>query len=331
MRTLFKPVVSHIFAAYLEKKNLFILHRLIGNSIGDTLCMTSIIRELYNKYMYKIVIITTCPDIFLDNPYVFRIINCENFTKSQKKSIRRFLSLIDSKRCERYGFRRYNLFITNYTIKYKKINAERYMAIHNIKRHLTVLHSWHFGIKLDYNNINNEIYLSSEEIKTFKEKFMLPDHYCIIQSEGKTTYTPNKEWGFEKFQQVVNILNNMLWIQTGSKTSKSLEGTLDLRGKTSLRELFYLISRAKFILSTEGLLNHAASAFNKKSFVVFSGFHPVEIAKYPCTIPITSKENVLCAPCGLLTPCPIVGKPCTENIIPEMVVKAIEKEVAVLA
>jgi len=54
----------------------------------------------------------------------------------------------------------------------------------------------------------------------------------------------------------------------------------DLRGKTTFRELFYLISNVEFMLANEGAI---ASAFNTMSYVVFAGFISANVCeKSPC-------------------------------------------------
>ena len=97
-----------------------------------------------------------------------------------------------------------------------------------------------------------------------------------------------------------------------------------MRGRTkTLRELAYVVSKSNFILSNEGLLNHLAAAVNTKSFVVFSGFHPVEIAKYDTTVAISKVPQVECSPCWLRENCPKEEKYCTEDILVEDVVESV--------
>ena len=168
----------------------------------------------------------------------------------------------------------------------------------------------------------DKIYFSKDEIKIYEKKFeFLPKNFAIIQPIGKITYTPNKEWGFDKFQNVVEKTKEINWVQSGLKDDLLLKDVLDLRGETkSLRELAFLISKADFVLCLEGLLNHLAAAVNTKSFVVFSGFHPVEIAKYDTSIAIAKVPQVECSPCWLLENCPKEEKYCTEDILVEDVV-----------
>ena len=41
-----------------------------------------------------------------------------------------------------------------------------------------------------------------------------------------------KDWGFEKYQQVVNQFPNACWLQVGISNDKLLNNVIDLRSKT---------------------------------------------------------------------------------------------------
>ena len=164
--------------------------------------------------------------------------------------------------------------------------------------HLAQLNSEHLGLNLNYSKIACEIYFSDDELLTWDRKYRdLPQDFAIIKPTGRTDWTPNKEWGVENYQAVVNGLPQIPWIQVGESKDECLHNVLDLRGKTSVRELFYLIKRARFVLAVEGLYNHAASAFGTPSFVVFSGIHLPEIACYANTRAIVRVPQMACAPC----------------------------------
>jgi len=188
-------------------------------------------------------------------------------------------------------------------------------------------HTLHFKQKLDLKDAKPEIYFSKNEIEEFSKKFSHLKDFALIQPQAKTTYTPNKEWGFEKYQEVIKRTKDTIkWVQVGLKDDRLLNNVIDLRGKTTtLRELAFVIKKSNFVLSNEGLLNHLAAAVGTRSFVVFSGFSHVELAKYDTTISITRKPQVDCAPCWLLEKCPKEKKWCTEDILVSDVVDAINK------
>ena len=104
-----------------------------------------------------------------------------------------------------------------------------------------------------------------------------------------------------------------------------LKTVIDFRGQRKLlRELAYVISKAQFVFCLEGLLNHMASSVNTKSIVIFSGFHPIEIAKYETTLAIVKNPQVNCAPCWLLHKCPKEHKWCTDGISVSQVVDTLK-------
>jgi ADP-heptose:LPS heptosyltransferase len=298
---------------FLQKSNIFILFR-DGKAIGDQLCMTAVISEIRAVHPYRIVVVSRFPQIFSNNPHVWKNIGLNDMPRFFSKKLTRFLTFYRGGQIERFMFER------------PGTTLEAYMRETRAKKHLTELHSSHFKIRLHYKNIKNQLFFSEQESIAFGHTFadLLPERYALIQPQGKTTYTPNKEWGLSNYQAVVDALPDVHWVQIGLQDDPLLNNVIDMRGQTSLRELFYIISKSAFILSNEGLLNHIASAFEGVvSFVVFSGFHPVEIALYENTIPIVKKPQVECAPCWLTEPCPKARRYCTEDIRPKQVVDII--------
>ena len=75
--------------------------------------------------------------------------------------------------------------------------------------------SEHFNLDLDYNNIENEFFLTNEEIKKFNDKINLPSKFSLIQSTSKLSFTKNKEWKIEGMQSIVDYFKNIKWIQIG--------------------------------------------------------------------------------------------------------------------
>ncbi len=169
------------------------------------------------------------------------------------------------------------------------------------------------------------MYFSELEIEEYKNKFNIQNKYIIIQPNGKIAYTPNKQWGIDNYKKITNEYKNIQWIQVGVSGDLLLQGIDNFVGKTSLRELAFLIKNAVFVIADEGLLNHMASAVGTKSFVVYSGFSYIEIAKYDLTIPIVNKPQVKCAPCWITEKCPKQKKYCTEEISVNQVIQSIER------
>ena len=87
--------------------------------------------------------------------------------------------------------------------QFKYINITQYQSIN-------------FNLNINYEDLKNEIYFSNQEKEIFKKKFNLPYEYGLVQSGGKVSFTPNREWGAENFQKVIDDLKNINWLQIGN-------------------------------------------------------------------------------------------------------------------
>jgi len=305
----FQIPASFIFNCLLRAFNIFVIYR-VGHGVGDQLCMTAVIRLIHKQYPFKIVVISSFPELFYNNPRVWK--NLKLTVNSYGSFIIRVLRFLAGKNLA-------NFLFTNPNIKY-----EEYMREIKSPLHLVEANTLHFKINLNFDSIVNEIYFSQKEIIAFTEKFNLPNSYSVIQPNSKTSYTPNKQWGFQKYQKIITQLKNFKWIQLGVTGDLLLNDVENYIGKTSLRELAFIIKNAEFIVSNEGLLNHIASAVKTKSYVVFSGFHNIDIANYNETISIVNTPQVNCAPCWITSNCPKKIKYCTEQISIEQVINKIK-------
>lgn len=308
IKQIFQKPLGGIFNSILKMFNIYIIYR-IGSAIGDQLCMSAVIRLINEQHRFKIVVISSYPELFINNPRISK-----NFgvlgTGLYLSRILRFLSGSN---------------LENFLFKNDKFTFEEYMREKNSKLHLVQAHAMHFKIDIDFNQISNELYLSELEIKAFKKKYKLPNTYSVIQPNTKTSYTPNKQWGIINYQEIVTKLKDINWIQVGLDGDLILNGAENFVGKTSLRELALLIKNAEFVLADEGLLNHIASSVGSKSYVVYSGFSRTEISNYDGTIPIVNSPQVECAPCWLRINCPKKIKYCTEEISVNQVIKTLKQ------
>jgi len=270
--------------------------------------MTSVIKILKEKFNYQIYVFSSYPEIFYNNPRVEKVFGVKDFSGL----ISRFLNSIEGGNVRRFYFN-----------SKSNISFEEYMRESKTKAHLAYIHSNHFLESTKSTNFINEIFLTKKEIKKYEKKFNLPKDYVIINPESKLTYTVNKQWPIERFNQVIHLDKDNVWIQVGNASDFLLDNVIDLRGKTSLRELFFLVSKAKFILSNEGLLNHVASAFNVTSYVIQSGFSYSDLSYYPESVHIFNNSCNL-MPCWFKNDCCIKDKPCLDRITPKDVLKFIK-------
>ena len=305
---LLKPL-SGIFNYILKMFNVFVIYR-IGSAIGDQLCMSAVVRLINEQYPFKIIVISSYPEIFYNNPRIWKIVG----VRGRGLYLSKILRLLSGAQLENF------LFNNN------ELSYADYMRVNGHNLHLVQAHSMHFKHNIDFTEILNEIHFSKDEINTYQQKFKLPSSFSLINPVGKDSYTPNKNWGFENFQHVVKFSNNINWIQVGLPKDKELLGVIDCYNTTTLRELFYLTSQAKFVLAEEGLLNHISSAFQTKSYVVHSGFSQVSLSHYKNTVLISNHSACEFAPCWRLEECGVKNKPCIFGITPDTVLEIIAQD-----
>ena len=303
-----KPLIR-IVNYILKMFNIFIIYR-IGSAIGDQLCMSAVVRLINEQYPFKIVVISSYPEIFYNNP---RILKCFG-VRGSGLYLSRILGFLSGSQLE------------NFLFKNNKLSYVDYMRVYGNNLHLVQAHSMHFKHNIDFTETLNEIHFSKDEIRLYQQKFKLSSSFSLINPVGKDSYTPNKNWGFKNFQHVVKFSNNINWIQVGLPKDKELLGVIDCYNTTKLRELFYLTSQANFVLAEEGLLNHISSAFKTKSYVVHSGFSQVSLSHYKNTVLISNHSACEFAPCWRLEECGVKNKPCIFGITPDTVLEIIAQD-----
>lgn len=116
-----------------------------------------------------------------------------------------------------------------------------------------------------------ELYLTDEELAWPQRGFVL------IEPNVKGTYAGNKDWGFDKWQKVVDGTPGRHFVQCG-------EGRV-LRGVThvptrSFRLACGLLSHADVFIGTDGGLHHAAAALGKRAVVLWGGLAPPSVLGY---------------------------------------------------
>jgi hypothetical protein len=243
----------------LKSQNKFIFHFIQGG-IGDFLVLTNVV-EFYSK-KGQVVIVTNSNivrDIFL------------NFDVLVQKPT--FLQRTFSKIINASPYPNIIGCFENPVFMNKKKIHLREARLNKRKDVYSML------VKEDVQR-NSSIKFSKNELFIFNKKYsnLLKNNYGIIISgsyQGKLQFVKN--WGKQNMQKIVEN-TKVKWVQVGEKNEPLLENTfLDLRGKTSIRELFFLVSKSKLIVTTEGMLTHLSSAFQIPCITIFSGFSYCEL------------------------------------------------------
>jgi ADP-heptose:LPS heptosyltransferase len=298
--------------SFLKKFNILIIYR-FGSSLGDQLCLTAIVKRL-NINDVKIFLFTNHSYLFRNNPNFYLIINCKNYFI--RKILGKLFKILE---CDS---------ILEYKFKISHESKDKYF-ISNLNKpyHLANIHALHFNryLQKEDNNLNCDFFFDNKEIINFEKNFQFKKKFAIVHSETKLSFTPNKNWYPDRFNKIIKNLNFVDWIQIGSKKDYKILNTFDMRDN-DIREMAYILSRCEFVLCLEGFINHLSSCFEKKTFVIKSGFVPNSTVSYKNSYFIKAKEKPSCDPCYLLTKCPINDYPCMNDISSEDVINFIRNE-----
>ena len=172
--------------------------------------------------------------------------------------------------------------------------------------------------------------------KQLLAKFGITDemHYLTFQCGvgGKGILNDMRCWSVENWKKLLAILktrlsSNIKFVHVGVSGYCFDEADINLSGKTSLDELFCILTKSLFHIDIDGACSHFAKAVGTKSLVMFGPTNG-ELIGYNENINIISS---LCGSCWLNIPkimcskCPIgYDKPlCMESITPEFVAEKI--------
>lgn len=160
-----------------------------------------------------------------------------------------------------------------------------------------------------------ELFLSDNE-KRYAAQFT----GCVLVEPNVKVPGSNKEWFFERWQEVVSSLP-LPWVQCGPPGARKLEGVDFI--ETSAREAFALLSVARLFVGTEGALHHAAAALSTPAIVLWSEFISPTYTGYPTQRNIRKTDHV----CGARIPCASC-KASMDSISVEDVATAVQEELA---
>ena len=146
-----------------------------------------------------------------------------------------------------------------------------------------------------------------------------PQGYVIIEPHTKSKASPNREWGWAKWQAVVDALPSVDWIQINPHGSRLLDGVRHLSAD-KFTDACRHMAGAKAYVGPEGGLYHAAAALHVPAVAIFGGFVSPANQGYDDERYINLYEPMGGAsPCGQRVKC----EHCTEalaKITPELVV-----------
>lgn len=109
----------------------------------------------------------------------------------------------------------------------------------------------------------------------------------------------NKDWGFDRFQRVIDLLPGLAWVQLHAPgEDRILKGVRAIE-TPDFRTAAAIIGLARGALLTEGGLHHAAAVEGVPAVVLFGGSPSVAATGYPRHRNIAAPGE----PCGSWRPC----------------------------
>ena len=150
------------------------------------------------------------------------------------------------------------------------------------------------GLRIRVTDFKGDIHIGEPEREWFRQVTPLDpgtEPYWLLVSGGKRDYTI-KWWDDRRYQQVVDHFRGRItFVQVGdvSHVHPPLDGVIDLRGQTSLRQLVRLMYHAQGAISPVSLLMHLAAAVetspgspkNRPCVVIAGGREPPHFTAYP--------------------------------------------------
>ncbi len=160
-----------------------------------------------------------------------------------------------------------------------------------------------------------DIFFTPQEAR-FSDKakgcIIIEPHTKAPNHRGKGGASPNKQWGWSRWQSLVRLAD-VHWVQVGPPGTRLLDGA-ELVQTPAFREAAAVLKGARAAVLPEGGLHHAAAAVRTPSVVIYGGYISPKQTGYDL------HRNIFMGgePCGSRQPCEHCRK-ALEAITPEMV------------
>jgi ADP-heptose:LPS heptosyltransferase len=173
-----------------------------------------------------------------------------------------------------------------------------------------------------------EVFLTEDEeadARTTMSQYNTP-----VAIHVTSTCSANQNWSLSRWEELVRRNPQYTFVQLGLKEEDSVSGTVDLRGRTNIRQSIALLKYAKGFVGVVSSMAHATNAVGTPAVVLFGPSAP-EVWSHSNTRVIT--KRLRCSPCiDLLGKelCPY-GAPCLSEIAVEDVELALREQLDLAA
>ncbi|MFC0516382.1 glycosyltransferase family 9 protein [Mucilaginibacter angelicae] len=247
------------------------IHIKLWGGLGDVVLSTPIFKELQSRFPeHQIAVIFANKDfeeVLKYNPYIHKFLIINRFNGWYYGFLER-MKIISPKNIA-YGLVRPSF---TYEIAASKIVAEM------------------IGIELEHSNV--QLFTTDEEDTFAKSQLSKYVNPVIINITSVSS--ANQMWPIEYWRELVSTTPGHTFIQLGVKNETLVEGAIDLRGQTSIRESIALVKHAYFFIGVVSFLSHVTNAFGTPGIVFFGPSAP---AVWGHANNINISKNLTCSPC----------------------------------
>jgi ADP-heptose:LPS heptosyltransferase len=268
--------------------------------IGDDLMCSTVFRELRKRSKRSLAIVTPNPGLFEKNPDVEKIIR---------------QTAAPMNRWGRAGLPVVRLVHTGY-------DSARDLDLPP-NEHVLIRMCRLAGVTGPV-ELRPYIFLTPAELAAGR----LAENQVAIQSTGLAApfAMHNREWYPQRFQELCAELRiDVRVVQIGSSSDMKLEGAIDLRGKTSLRQTAAVLANSLVFIGLAGFVMHLARAVDCRSVIIYGGREKPAITGYVANKNLY--QQVRCAPCWLRNACEFNHK-CMDMITVEQVIAATADQIS---
>ncbi len=123
--------------------------------------------------------------------------------------------------------------------------------------------------------------------------------HVVIEPHTKARASPNREWGWARWQAVVDALPDLDWVQINPPGASVLEGVRHVPADKFLKACRRL-NGAGLYVGPEGGLYHAATALGIPAVAIFGGFVSPANQGYDHQVNLYEPDG---SPCGMRVKC----------------------------
>jgi ADP-heptose:LPS heptosyltransferase len=288
--------------------------------IGDAIVCTPTIKALKEKHPDKKIIIYyprhSHKDVFLHNPSIDIIKPIK--LKSVLSRPSHFFAFL----YWHYPFHNLVKYLQRWAVPFTPLGFQHVPLSWAYNKSVKDIIPEIFGMKLTDNK--TELFITEEEEKAAKEKLKMYKNVVFMHITSKSS--PHHHWELNKWTELVRNLPEFTFIQFGGVDEPHVSGTIDWRGKTTLREAFALLKCSTSFIGIDSSFAHATNAFNLPGVVLWGDSSPV---LWGHSNNLNVYKNMHCSPCYYdlrERKCPYNDK-CMKSITVEEVQEALTNQV----